>query len=446
MAILTAIACLPLPCRLPKDAERLVLLLSDLSGSTGGEQFDPYLTGYPVESAGYYALARTWPAPEMPRPGCVWTHTLLIEMDLVATLAHPDSLLGLFRRPDPDREFTAFFDALPLPAGGEPGAAGDRELGASLIQALYGSRLPYTVLPVERYSAAESPFLSIWRTQWPALRRRFTFCTGARSTRTLEGEAFYLQAALPRDLRRMDRGISPPTVLGPPSAREYEEWVRTAASAYLGLDGSLLDFFERVGRRLPGDTTLFRPVVKAYLILNGGADLDVVDELISLTAREYPEPASGSDYKRAILGDNLVGLSESELIRGLATTESHRAFDPDALGIRARSAALWTSQEKAWRLLVQLLNGGHNPLGEEAVLGLTSALPPALIRAAIEAPREVLTGIISRNVQLASSEHLWESPGAPNRGPHRRWPPAGVSLLPRVRRSSGSPSKPKPIQ
>src|ERR1700726_1813340 len=85
--------------RLPKDAERLVLLLSDLSGSTGGEQFDPYLTGYPVESAGYYALARTWPAPEMSRPGCVWTHTLLISEELLSGLIRPESLLDLFRRP-----------------------------------------------------------------------------------------------------------------------------------------------------------------------------------------------------------------------------------------------------------------------------------------------------------------------------------------------------------
>ena len=33
-----------------------MLLLGDLSGSTG-EQFDPYLTGYPVGVSEYYAIA-----------------------------------------------------------------------------------------------------------------------------------------------------------------------------------------------------------------------------------------------------------------------------------------------------------------------------------------------------------------------------------------------------
>src|SRR5262245_53670958 len=71
-------------CRLPRDAENLMLILSDLSGPGGGDQFDPYLTGYPLGSAGRYALACTWPAPEMGRPGCVWTHTLLLGEELLA--------------------------------------------------------------------------------------------------------------------------------------------------------------------------------------------------------------------------------------------------------------------------------------------------------------------------------------------------------------------------
>ena len=35
--------------------------------------FDQYVTGYPLDSINAYALAMTWYAPEMPRPGCVWT-------------------------------------------------------------------------------------------------------------------------------------------------------------------------------------------------------------------------------------------------------------------------------------------------------------------------------------------------------------------------------------
>ena len=41
--------------------------------------FESYLTAYPLPRSSLVAFARTWTAPEMPRPGCVWTHTLLIE-------------------------------------------------------------------------------------------------------------------------------------------------------------------------------------------------------------------------------------------------------------------------------------------------------------------------------------------------------------------------------
>jgi hypothetical protein len=58
-----------------------------------------YLTGYPLTESGYYAFARTWPAPEMPRPGCVWTHTILIEFSDIPSLQSAIGLLGLFRRP-----------------------------------------------------------------------------------------------------------------------------------------------------------------------------------------------------------------------------------------------------------------------------------------------------------------------------------------------------------
>src|SRR5258708_23317122 len=55
-----------------------LFVLSDLSGDQIVPGFEEYITGYPLQEMGAYAFAKTWYAPEMERPGCVWTHTLII--------------------------------------------------------------------------------------------------------------------------------------------------------------------------------------------------------------------------------------------------------------------------------------------------------------------------------------------------------------------------------
>src|SRR5258708_30893322 len=82
----------------PRD-QRTLLALSGISGPGARLEDEGYLTGYPLQESGFYALARTWLAPEMPHPGCVWTHTLLIDFTDLAMLETLEGLADLFRRP-----------------------------------------------------------------------------------------------------------------------------------------------------------------------------------------------------------------------------------------------------------------------------------------------------------------------------------------------------------
>jgi len=406
--------------RLPKDADRLVLLLSDLSGSTGGEQFDPYLTGYPVASAGYYALSRTWPAPEMPRPGCVWTHTLLIRDEVLGGLIRPELLLPLFRRPSHGHGYSEYQEAIPVPDGfHDTSARASRaaNVGQSvvegLLRALYGSADPHTVLAVPGYSFADAPLLAIWRLQWQSLRERFTFCGGSRGPRTLEGEPFILQAALERDLRRVERGPTPPNLVSWTTGTNpaAEEWVRDAAEACADpASNTLQEFMDRIGRGLPGDTIFFRPVVKAHAILRDSGDQSAVARLIKLAAEEYPEAEKGREFKRAFLGAGKpAGLAELVVLRGLALSKQHKAFDAEDLDIQARSAALWDDSEQALDLLASLLTADRSPLAEKVIYGLATALPMSSIGQVLEASPEIIAGVIGHSPQLASSPKLWAS-------------------------------------
>src|SRR5690349_14831966 len=83
------------------EAKRTLLIMSDMSGPSMQSGFEEYLTGYPLKEMNAFALSKTWYAPEMKRPGCVWTHTLLINFSDLQNVNNFQDLVDLFKRPDP---------------------------------------------------------------------------------------------------------------------------------------------------------------------------------------------------------------------------------------------------------------------------------------------------------------------------------------------------------
>ena len=75
--------------------------LSDLAPGTVFRGSEGYWTGVPAPALGRYVLMRTWPAPEMSRPGCVWTHALLIDLALLESLDDLSVLQKIPVRPGP---------------------------------------------------------------------------------------------------------------------------------------------------------------------------------------------------------------------------------------------------------------------------------------------------------------------------------------------------------
>src|SRR5690606_3012322 len=123
---------------LPPDASRTMLVLSDMSGPSMQLGFDEYLTAYPLPGTELFVLAKTWYAPEMQRPGCVWTHSLLILRSHIARVACA-SLLGAFRRPQLDGVESAATKPVEVgEASGDttPDAFADRGLAAAMIGAV----------------------------------------------------------------------------------------------------------------------------------------------------------------------------------------------------------------------------------------------------------------------------------------------------------------------
>src|SRR6266481_1853609 len=174
--------------KLPNDLARLMLRMSDLSGSSFVNGFEQYITGYPLDSIDAYALAMTWYAPEMPRPGCVWTHTLAIPTPMLAAISSLVSLTSLFKRParnlhQDQYAATLSFnsDAVNRPQWNlQPSVKSQL---AAIFSAYYGysSRFRPVVLVARDSDEFTDAIFALWSQQWPALRQNFAFCTGSLS-------------------------------------------------------------------------------------------------------------------------------------------------------------------------------------------------------------------------------------------------------------------------
>lgn len=59
-----------------------------------------YITTYRLPQSHYYVIAKSWYAPEMSRPGCVWTHSFILNFAEISRDFDFRGLLDLFRRPE----------------------------------------------------------------------------------------------------------------------------------------------------------------------------------------------------------------------------------------------------------------------------------------------------------------------------------------------------------
>lgn len=73
-------------------------MLSDWSEYSGSND-NSYITTYPLSDGKHYVVAKSWYADDMERPGCVWTHSLIVDLDNLDEKFDFRSLAGLFKRP-----------------------------------------------------------------------------------------------------------------------------------------------------------------------------------------------------------------------------------------------------------------------------------------------------------------------------------------------------------
>ena len=288
----------------PRDA-RLLLVMSDVAGPGVASTGVPYLTGYPLADSGVYALSMTWPAPEMPRPGCVWTHTLLISFADLAVMDVPSSLTLLFKRPT-DQRLDGYGEGVTVvfstPFREQLDGEGAKCL-ALFASALYGH--PNEQIWARRPSGVDvdDVVLRLWDQQWPRLRRSFKFCTLTSRDRSQDVLMFDLQLTLGGNSSSRLRLASNFEAFEATEAQDALWLADLVRDAVQPSRSSLRQMLRRLGADILGGREAMSPICTLHAVLEAGSS-----QALSLAvdiAKQMP-PLSSSDMAKVIVLKSLL--------------------------------------------------------------------------------------------------------------------------------------------
>ena len=419
--------------QLSRSSERAMLPLTDYSGSSVVSGYEKYLTGYPVPYSDFYAFSKTWLAPEQKRPGCVWTHSLLIPKVEMSRFSNPDCLLCLFRKPKA-RSKKAFEEYEgPLTVSGSP-YSGAPLMGSSdiinefdsenilraIIFLLYTQSEGPVFVPSDSAGEMQSLVLQTWFQQWSSLRTNFTFCTGSLSDRNVGGRSLDLQVVPNRISRRLASSVENASLLenGETNASpSYPSWVLLACENILDSRSSgLRDYFNLVGDSDLTQRSDYQKLTSVYCEARKmSMGVPELTTLLDAVGTNYPKMGSASQLKLALFGGvedrqtvNLVSVGEADLLRFLSLAGDISALSAQGLHIRSRAHALWKNeQDAASRLILELVEEEVNSIGNELLKEFVNSVDAnSIVRLAARIPG-LLTVFVKSRPCLAADPQLW---------------------------------------
>ncbi|SRR5229473_2624071 len=422
--------------KLPSDLARLMLKMSDLSGSSIVSGFERYITGYPLESINAYALAMTWYASEMPRPGCVWTHTITLPVQTLATISSLVSLTRLFRRPKrgflksdyaetisferSPVQVNAFDDDMRFPHPDSLDVEGLKGQLGSIFSAYYGSPKFSPVVLVARDSDEFSgAIFALWSQQWPRLRQKFLFCTGSLSGRSLDGRTFDIQCSPPTAAKDVAREAAAEPlrvepILIPPDGNTCPPDLESAVDDAVFPNGGAFRTFLWASVDDSADRKDVSYFVRIYDAVNTSQSVNAV---IHLVAESFPEPNGGARLKQVLFGSDssdfvVTNYKERDILLSLARTPDFRIFDFEALSIENRVTRLCASEPNDARwLLRQLFEVTVNDLGEKILSALIAHMNADTAMEITQGGPKFLPGLFRARPDLARFSELWKLGG-----------------------------------
>lgn len=325
----------------PSAKKRANAILSDTDwdprAASGTES---YLSGRPLAGEKCYALMKTWRAPEMPRPGCVWTHVLLIEEADLARVSELEWFEKFLKKPETIGNYQTYlqnidFD-LEMTKTQIPQVELDQRVISDLVRLVYLDQ--YRPEIFSNSTGVEQGILALWSQQWPALRRRLSFRTAhLAATKSSSKSNFEIEF---RELKN-----TPDHLIG---VLVDDTLIRMIKDDICGtLQHDLRRFLWRYGADTNGRREDLLHLAYLYRELNAAklASVDVasiIDQIESWYPKANEAHLLKADFVQSMEADySLVPeLDQFEVVRAMISRPRTEAF-PELGPIDSESVGIW---------------------------------------------------------------------------------------------------------
>lgn len=346
---------------LPKDDD-LLKVMSDWSEYAGGVDGDSsYITAYPLKESGLYVVAKTWYAEEKERPGCVWTHSLVLDFSQIDASFDFRSLLSLFRRPV-DGKYDSYSEPIDFSVsdvdrvsstGGMPDLIKWMYLYVHVLQPT-----PETFIVESASEDYQNLCLSFMQQLPLSILKKRSFSSGSGAGRSIYDSPFSLQFTSRAGIRLSNlKEVNSLTI------SNFDSGIASICSANAKGKQDISEFIRLFDSDINGDVAKLSAIGKLYACMDGSQENKLphcsINDVIYIIVDAFPSVYEGQKVKAAFLGKNVSNLfaKEEEVLFTLGVTTFSESFDYNVINYfqRTDEIAAAHSRDSYYNLLDQLV-------------------------------------------------------------------------------------------
>ncbi len=349
----------------------LIATMSDWSEyvTAGGDS--SYITAYPLEDSGYYVIAKTWYADEMKRPGCVWTHSLLIPFDGMNSIDDFIRFGDLFKRPEQDSRLDAYsrtieYENRSYAKDDYRVLTADRGIvGLVLKTFLNASNTNVCFGATKDNRLVETMLLAIMNVLPLSMLRHVSWCSGTATPRKIMGQ--------PLTCQYLSRGTDANSGIGSIEETQWQTYVIDALMRGDVNQGLLIRMFaEDIGDSEKNYATTLSVLYTLEDYFKMGKDNETrYKEALEIIGNGYPQKIEGSVIKRLCANKTFSSryCSDQMFFLFFATLPLDEVFDVVETKIDERWNGFIKSRRREYVPLLSMIckSGSVNEWGENVL-------------------------------------------------------------------------------